>query len=169
MKNEDVTAMTFRNNGAIPNNEELPVLLYSGVFKDNPEVCRDVFTENNWTNSWLGSIHEYDHYHSNTHEVLGIVNGSAQIRIGGKKGTNFDMREGDVIVLPAGTGHRLMSASFDFRVVGAYPEGKSYNEKTGKPEERDSSIEEMKQVPLPEKDPVYGENGPLIKMWAEEE
>ncbi|WP_240375484.1 cupin domain-containing protein [Bacillus piscicola] len=169
MKNEEVTPMTFKDDGEIPNNEELPVLLYSGVFADNPEECRQTFSDHNWKNSWVGSVYDYDHYHSNTHEVLGIINGTARIRIGGKDGTMFDLREGDVLVLPAGTGHKKMSASFDFRLVGAYPNGMDYNVKTGKAEERPDVLEDIHQVPLPNQDPIFGEEGPLIKIWVNKE
>lgn len=169
MKQENIAKMIFRDAGDIPNNEELPVLLYTGVCKDNPEACREIFEQHNWTNSWLGSLHEYDHYHSNTHEVLGIVNGFGRIRIGGKTGTMFDVNEGDVIVLPAGTGHREMSASFDLRIVGAYPNGESPDVKTGKEEEREEAMKQIKKVPLPDQDPVFGEDGPLLNIWAEEE
>ncbi|MFB4164060.1 hypothetical protein ACE1TI_09505 [Alteribacillus sp. JSM 102045] len=100
--------------------------------------------------------------------ILGILKGSARIKLGGKKGTTFDLQAGDVLVLPAGTGHKKMSSSFDFRITGAYPNGMNYNLKTEDPQERPKALEEIKKVPLPEYDPVYGKDGPLIKEWTNE-
>ncbi|MDQ0299318.1 uncharacterized protein YjlB [Salibacterium salarium] len=169
MKQAQITDMIFTDDGKIPNNQELPVLLYSGAFAENPDECRETFKQNNWTNSWAGGVFDYHHYHSNAHEVLGIINGKIKLKIGGKKGTTFDLKTGDVVVLPAGTGHKEMSSSFEFEVVGAYPGGSNYNLKTGDPSERPEVLEEIKNVPLPDNDPVYGENGPLITMWVDKE
>ncbi|MDA3130105.1 cupin domain-containing protein [Aliibacillus thermotolerans] len=165
MKNEEVTPMFFQPQEHIPNNKEIPVLLYSGVMSEKTEKMRDTFHQNNWTNSWLGSLHEEDHFHSNTHEVIGIYNGSGRIRLGGAKGTYFDVMKGDVLVIPAGVCHRLMSASFDFAVIGAYPDGKEYNHMTGEEKEMEEWEKEISKVPLPKTDPVFGKEGPLIRAW----
>ncbi|SDH45137.1 cupin domain-containing protein [Alteribacillus bidgolensis] len=168
MKKQKITSMTFTDDGSIPNNEKLPVLLYSAVFANEPEACQDTFHHNNWKNSWRGDVLDYHHYHSDSHEVLGVLKGSVRIKLGGKKGTAFDLEAGDVIVLPAGTGHKKMSSSFDFRMTGAYPNGSNYNLKTGERKERPEVMEDIKNVPLPKFDPVFGKDGPLIKKWIEE-
>jgi uncharacterized protein YjlB len=43
-------------------------------------------------------------------------------------------------------------------------EGVDYDIKKGKPEEKAEAQKNIKKVPLPEKDPVYGK-GPLQKLW----
>ncbi|MGY4689988.1 cupin domain-containing protein [Salibacterium sp. K-3] len=168
MKQEKITPMFFKDDGEIPNNEHLPVILYSSVFAENPEDCRPVLERHNWKNSWVGGVFDYHHYHSNAHEVLGVINGEATIKIGGKEGTSLDLEKGDVIVLPAGTGHKKMSSSFEFEIVGAYPDGMDYNLKTGAPEERPAVLKDIEEVPLPDQDPVFGAEGPLLEMWHEE-
>jgi uncharacterized protein YjlB len=57
---------------------------------------------------------------------------------------------GDVLVLPASTGHCNVGASDDLLVVGAYPDGMNWN---------------IHAVPLPRCDPVEGGGGPLDRLW----
>ncbi|EGA88362.1 hypothetical protein GPDM_15624 [Planococcus donghaensis MPA1U2] len=88
------------------------------------------------------------------------------LRIGGDHGENFRVSTGDVVLLPAGTGHKLLESSQDFQVIGAYPEGKSYNLKTGKVEERPFVLDDIQNTPVPKTDPVFGSSGPVTKHWS---
>ncbi|WP_088006193.1 cupin domain-containing protein [Indiicoccus explosivorum] len=162
---EQLQTFRFDDDGRIPNNPHLPVLLYEGAFRTDPDRIERAFNENGWTNSWTDGVFDYHHYHSNTHEVLGVKSGTAELQLGGEGGKTFTVRTGDVAVLPAGTGHKRLSASEDFQVVGAYPDGLSPNKKLGEPEERPYALEQIASVPLPAQDPVRGEDGPLFNTW----
>ncbi|WP_240189886.1 cupin domain-containing protein [Bacillus sp. P14.5] len=151
------------------NNPDLPVLFYKGVFKDDPEKAERTFNDHNWRNSWQGGVFDYHHFHSNTHEVLGVVSGSAELIIGGESGKTMQVKPGDVIVLPAGTGHKRLNSTEDFQVAGAYPNGKDHNLKTAENNERTQLLIEIKEVDLPSLDPVHGEKGPLLSLWENAE
>jgi uncharacterized protein YjlB len=119
-------AIMFRDDGSIPNNARLPFLLYRGAVDlsgsaDPAAILEELFNANDWGDSWRNGIYEYVHYHSRTHEVLGIARGHARVRFGGNEGKIIALRSGDVVILPAGTGHQRISASKQLLVVGAYP------------------------------------------------
>ena len=156
----------FEDDGVIPNNPSLEVIVYPAAFKENTQEIEEVFNRHDWTNSWTGGVFEYHHYHSNTHEVLGVLSGTATLQIGGEQGKALDVAAGDVILLPAGTGHKKLDASSDFEIVGAYPGGVSYNLKTGDPGERPYVLEDIQNTPLPKMDPVFGDSGPVIENWS---
>ena len=71
----------------------------------------------------------------------------------------------DVVVIPAGVGHCNLGSSGGFLVVGAYPEGQSWDLRTGEPDERPEVLENIRKVPLPRTDPVFGDEGPLHEHW----
>ncbi|MGZ3883473.1 MAG: cupin domain-containing protein [Bacteroidia bacterium] len=150
-------------------NSELPVLFYKGAVHiqgtEGAEVLEKLFEANNWKNSWRNGIYGYHHYHSITHEVLGVYKGKAKVQLGGEQGITIEVHKGDVIIIPAGVAHKNVGSSFDFKCVGAYPEGKEYDIKTGKKEERTQADENIKAVGLPGADPLYGAEGPLLNSW----
>ena len=158
----------FEDDGTIPNNPNLPLLVYPDALTEDQMTsrqCKKLLAENGWRNAWVNGIFSYHHYHSTTHEVLAVISGSATVKMGGEEGSELSISSGDVIVIPAGVGHCLISCSNNFRVVGAYPGGRSYDLCTGKPEERPGVIENIKSTPLPEQDPVTGEKYPISKYW----
>lgn len=69
----------FPENSGIPNNAELPVLLYRGVFAKNGRSSADelenCFQEQGWRGTWRWSVYDFHHYHSTAHEVLGVAEG----------------------------------------------------------------------------------------------
>jgi uncharacterized protein YjlB len=105
----------------IPNHPSFPVLLYRGTRLEDPDAARSRFAENGWGGSWVDGVFDFHHFHSTSHEVLAVVAGSAVLELGGPQGRTFEVSAGDVVVLPAGTGHRRAAASGGFTVVGAYP------------------------------------------------
>jgi uncharacterized protein YjlB len=160
----------FRDDGDIPNNPELPFIHYLGAVAlpergDPAAVFEELFERNGWGNSWRNGIYDYVHYHSGTHEVLGIARGHARVRFGGNSGKVVDLREGDVVILPAGTGHQSLDASKDLLVIGAYPPNGKYDECRGSRQEHERALESIPKVHLPAKDPVYGADGPLMDAW----
>ncbi|MFB6264945.1 MAG: cupin domain-containing protein [Bradymonadaceae bacterium] len=107
-------------------------------------------------------MYAHHHYHSNTHEFLGVVGGRAELKIGGEQGIAVDVALGDALVLPAGTGHKRLSASRGFRVLGAYPGGEQWDINTGEPGERPEVLENIRRVGAPDRDPLFGEDGPVV-------
>ena len=163
-------SMRFKDDGSIPNNT-LAFVLYPGAVdpagSDDPAaVFEQLFATNGWGDSWRNGIYDYLHYHSRTHEVLGIARGSAQVRFGGAGGRTVEVQAGDVAVLPAGTGHHCLGASDDFLVVGAYPPSGTYDECRGTPDEHARALRTIPKVRLPRKDPVLGARGPLLRLWS---
>ncbi len=81
-----------------------------------------IFSQNGWTNNWQDIILPTDHFHSNTHEVLGLKSGQARLKLGGKNGVIVNVETGDVIVLPAGVGHYSIDNSLEYQFVGGLSE-----------------------------------------------
>jgi uncharacterized protein YjlB len=160
----------FEDDGAVPNNPELPFVVYKGAVDlagaaDPAAVFEQLFQSRGWGSSWRNGIYDYVHYHSSIHEVLGIARGTARVRFGGDKGEELELAAGDVAVLPAGTGHQRLSASTDLLVVGAYPPDGEYDECRGKADEHARALTSIAATPLPKQDPVYGRDGPLMRLW----
>src|SRR5437588_6594541 len=164
--------LVFKDDGAIPNNT-LPLLLYREAFaantKDLASVIEQRFAENDWTGSWRAGVYPFPHYHSTSHEALGVFSGSATLRLGGAQGTTVEVHPGDVIVIPAGVGHQNLASSADFSVVGAYPGGRQWDLLRGLPGERPQADRNIAAVPLPDNDPLYGSDGPLKRVWKSRE
>ena len=68
-------------------------------------------------------------------------------------------------MLPAGTGHQCLSATPDLLVIGAYPPDGHYDLCRGSKAEHARALGTIPRVPLPQTDPVFGEDGPLTKLW----
>jgi uncharacterized protein YjlB len=160
----------FEDDGATPNHPAWPLLHYRGVLRPgvtDPAVqCERLFATHGWTDSWRNGVHGFQHFHSRTHEVLGIVRGEARVQFGGEHGPTLALAAGDVVVLPAGTGHRRISASTDLLVIGAYPAGSVVDQqRPGGSSEARRMRESIDKVPRPAQDPVFGTAGPLIEAW----
>ena len=165
----EVISELIRDDGTFPNNNRLPLLIYKNALKlpqeDAATLINEIFQVNKWGNSWLWGLYAFHHYHSTAHEALGIVSGEAEVQFGGEKGIVQSIIAGDIVIIPVGVAHMCLANSHDFLVVGAYPFGQSWDMMYGKPVERPAADENIKRVPLPESDPVYGANGPLIEKW----
>jgi len=160
----------FADDGLTPNHPAWPLIHYRGAVTldaafDPAAILEMLFDGHGWRDGWRDGIYEFLHYHSSSHEVLGIARGSATVRFGGAKGRNIDLKAGDVIVQPAGTGHQRMAASKDLLVVGAYPAGSDYDECHPTRAEHDRALRSIAETKAPRTDPVYGAKGPLKALW----
>jgi uncharacterized protein YjlB len=156
---------TFQDDGGIPNSP-LPVLIYRDVdAATDASTCERRFADNGWEGAWRNGIYSFHHFHSTAHEVLGIVRGSASLTLGGSSGRTLQVSRGDVLVLPAGTGHYNAGSSDDLLVIGAYPDGMPWDLRRGDPAEHDEAVANIRAVPLPAADPVTGGGGDLGELW----
>jgi uncharacterized protein YjlB len=156
----------FEDDGGIPN-ARFPVLIYHEVGAAHDAAsCEELFNANDWVPDWRNAIFSFHHFHSITHEVLGIVGGTATVTLGGPRGRSFEIAAGDVLVLPAGTGHCNEGSSPDLLVIGAYPDGMPWDLRRGEPAEHDEAVANINAVPLPKADPVEGSDGPLTELWG---
>lgn len=157
----------FPDDTHIPNNR-LPVILYRQVTDavDKSEWFENTFKINGWTNNWRNIIYRYDHFHSTTHEVLGVGKGVVTLHIGGQTGMSIEVSAGDVLILPAGVGHYAVSEHIDYEIVGGYPDGRVWDILIGTKEEREQAIPRIEKLPVPAKDPVFGQEGELLKLWG---
>jgi len=163
-------AHAFGDDGLTPNHPHWPLIHYRGVVKldaafDPAAIFEVLFDRHGWRDGWRDGIYGFLHYHSRTHEVLGIARGNAKVRFGGARGRTIALKAGDVIVQPAGTGHQRIAASQDLLVVGAYPAGSSYDELRATKGDHDRALDAIARARPPRTDPVYGRDGPLKQLW----
>ena len=136
----------------IPNHPRFAVLAYRGI---DVADARALFAAHGWGGSWVNGVFDFHHFHSTSHEALAVVAGAATIELGGPQGQAFDVSAGDVLVLPAGTGHRRATARNGFTVVGAYPAGQEDYDLL---READAAARaRIDALPAPPEDPVGGE------------
>lgn len=150
----------FSADEDIPNNPTLPVLIYRSAANssDLPLFFEESFEKHGWGGTWRNGVYDYTHFHSNAHEALGVAGGHARLQLGGNHGGAFDVAAGDLLILPAGTGHRKISASPDFLVIGAYPEGQEDYDIVRSVKGDARAVKRIEEVPLPSKDPLTGTN-----------
>ena len=166
-----VSALPIAGDGPFPNNPRLPVLIYRGAIalpssvNAAAELIEKVFETNGWSGGWRNGIYDFHHFHANSHEVLGCYAGSVRAQLGGPSGPEVEINRGDMVVLPAGIAHKRLRASADYRIVGAYPGGQSYDMHRGDAKERAELERAILAVGVPERDPVYGSAGPLREHW----
>ncbi|HBV40731.1 MAG TPA: hypothetical protein DEF05_13860 [Erwinia sp.] len=160
--------MTFQPASGVPNNP-LPLIIYPRVVPAEVEDVAGYFEEtfalHRWTPRWRAPIYPYTHYHPNTHELLGIGAGWAQILFGGETGRAVTVHAGDAILIPAGVGHQQMAASEDFFAVGAYPQKMEPVTRRSDLEDVEASLHAIKRVPVPPFDPITGGEGAVTEIW----
>jgi uncharacterized protein YjlB len=164
----DIDAFILQPNGWVPNNSRLPVIVYRHAFDaDAPKLVEQIetrFAHHAWPVQWRNGVFDFHHFHSTAHEVLGVFAGAAEVILGGPGGRTVRLAAGDVLLLPAGTGHCLLSRTDAFQVAGGYPAGQQWDIR------RDAltsdELRAMAALPFPASDPVYGTSGPVIERWV---
>ena len=160
----------------MPNHPILPVLLYHSAFPTAggealAAAMERTFDANGWPPQWRDGIYPFHHYHSTAHEILGIAAGEVRVTLGGPHDASANgrfcrdltLRMGEVVALPAGTGHCRLSASPDLLVIGAYPAGQHCDICRSAPAA--DTLERMRHVSFPASDPIHGRAGPLPNLW----
>ena len=154
--------------GMLPNSR-FPLLVHrGGIPGGGVEVVLERFRFNGWLNNWrYPGIYTYPHFHSTTHECLGVATGWMEVEIFGRGGTRVRIETGDVIVMPAGVSHMMVGNSDDILMVGGYPEGRDWdNMQEGHitEETRRAAAKRIMMLPIPSRDPVTGE---IMREWIE--
>jgi len=164
-----IIAHLLAASGRVPNHPRWPLLVYPGAVAicgaDPAAAFERLFARNRWPAAWRNGVHAFHHYHSDGHEALGVYSGEVTVLFGGEGGVTLTARPGDVIVLPAGTGHKKLSARGSLGVVGAYPDGRHPDMCIAKVANAERAARTVASVPLPSADPVYGAGGPLFDYW----
>ena len=159
-------ALTLQPDDKMPNSR-LPVLIYRGAIAPDAAIKACGFDRlieaNGWRGIWRDGVYDFHHFHSYAHEVLGIAQGKATLKLGGQSGREIEVAPGDALVLPAGTGHCRIRESENFVVIGAYPPGQEHYDIC---RERSPEAElRIEKVKLPQSDPIGGADGPLLRLW----
>jgi uncharacterized protein YjlB len=166
---KQVFAHLLAATARVPNHPRWPLLVYPQAVPiegADPAVAFErLFTRNGWPAAWRNGVFPFHHYHSDGHEVLGIYSGEVTVLFGGEGGIEVTARPGDVIVLPAGTGHKKIASKGSLGVVGAYPDGCHPDMCIAKTANPARAAHDIARVPLPAADPVFGPSGPLFDYW----
>ncbi|WP_130831748.1 hypothetical protein [[Erwinia] mediterraneensis] len=156
------------DNG-VPNNP-LPLIIWPRVVpaeeEDVASWFETTFAQHGWPPAWRYPIFPYTHYHPNTHELLGVGAGWAEVLFGGDNGRMVTLRVGDAVLIPAGVGHKQISASEDFFCVGAYPQGLEPQTERDRLEKLKVSQEQIRRVAVPASDPFEGKEGAMTAIWG---
>ena len=159
----------FADDGDVPNHPRLPLIAYAAAIDTGAgnmaAAFEDLFHSRGWGGGWRNGIFPFHHYHSTAHEVLGIAAGEAEVRFGGEAGETLRVKAGDAVLIPAGVGHKRLSASHDLLVIGAYPAGQRADLMRKGAEDKAGIRRRIAAVAMPKSDPVAGDDGPMMVMW----
>ncbi|KXJ89521.1 RmlC-like cupin domain-containing protein [Microdochium bolleyi] len=176
-----VTKHHIPAHGLVPNTsiQHKPLLHYHGAFnRDTPSLAAAVEAHLASVGvvdpQWRYTMYATTHFHSTTHEVLVVSRGSARLCFGGEGNPGAytpRVERGDVVVVPAGVGHRLVedlaegggSGWESFEMVGSYPRGgRPWDMCYGKAGEEEK-VEAIRDLGWFTRDPIYGDDGPATE------
>ncbi len=168
MSNQEAEKYFSRPKGLLPNSR-FPLLVHrGGIAGGQADAVLKRFRSTGWYNNWrYPGVYTYAHFHSTTHECLGVAVGWMEVEVFGRGGTPIRVEAGDVIVVPAGVSHIMVGHSDDVMMVGGYPDGRDWDnmqedhltEELGR-----AAAKRVMMCPIPAKDPVTG--GP-IHQWID--
>lgn len=159
----------FEGNGRVPNSR-LPLLIYRNVIRWDVPTMEAVMRQNKWMPCW----HAHDgmwprhHFHTEAHEFICVTKGVHTGKFGGHDGIETQMNAGDVVVIPAGVGHRGLQISDDLDLTGGFHEGFCVVDfRMGFPDEYHDLCRKAREIPILDYDPFFGVNGPLARIWRD--
>lgn len=146
----------------------LPLILLAGAIpagEATPDAVMARLESNGWQGSWVYTVFDYWHYHVEGHEVLACIAGRGTVGFGGDGGAEVAMQPGDVVIIPAGVGHKRLSGDSSFRVVGAYPPGQTGAITRAGAVSVAEAARQIADLPLPQTDPVSGKAPGVVAAW----
>ena len=158
--------------GLIPNTsiQKKPLLIYRSAFHSSVSASiieSHLSTVGVVTPQWRYTMFSQSHFHSTAHEVLCVASGKAKLCFGGEgnpKRVESIVEKGDVIIVPAGVGHRLLEdVDGGFNMVGSYEMGKQWDMCYGKQGEEEK-IKAIGDLGWFQRDPIYGDEGPCLDV-----
>ncbi len=165
----DYESHLLESAGWCPNNPGCPLLVYRQVLSEGDHRLaarfEHMFEQHGWAPAWRYTIYDFPHFHSTTHEVIAVFQGSATVQFGDTAGSAFELEAGDVVLIPAGVSHQRLDGTDDFQCVGAYPAG-CRPDQVRKDGRGASVAGDVRRVPVPESDPVAGADGPMHAEWG---
>ena len=164
-----IEAHRFADDGRIPNSV-LPLLVYRGALagSDLAVAFERRFAVNDWRGAWRDGIFAYHHFHSTSHEVLGIAEGEAMVRFGGERGDELaghgGRRRGHPgRVLGTGWSAARTTSSWSAPIPRA---GRGMSGAATRPNGRRCWLTSPRSR-CPRSDPLEGADGPLLRAWTE--
>jgi uncharacterized protein YjlB len=156
----------------IPNTsiQNKPLLIYHSAFIASASQLSARLKEiNEVVPQWQYPMYRRGHFHSTSHEVLGVISGRAFLCFGGEQNpmrVQPWVQAGDLIVVPAGVAHQLLQdPDGDFSMLGSYPQGKHWDMCYGVESEDEAKITKaIAQQAWFDRDPLYGDDGPAIHV-----
>lgn len=154
--------------GMLPNSRFPLLVHHGGIAGGGEQAVLERFRSNGWLNNWrYPGIYTYPHFHSTTHECLGVALGWMEVELFGRGGTHVRVETGDVIVMPAGVSHCMIGHSEDVLMVGGYPDGRDWDNMRDDhitEDARRAAAKRIMMLPIPARDPVTGS---AMREWIE--
>ncbi|KAI3320724.1 RmlC-like cupin domain-containing protein [Xylariaceae sp. AK1471] len=185
LKDPKVLQYQIPAHGLIPNTsiQKKPLLIYKSAFPNTNATTASGIESHLAkvgvvTPQWRYTMYSTSHFHSTSHEVLVVAKGKAKLCFGHEENEGRAeevVERGDVVVVPAGVAHRLledlgqgdedMEGGGGFEMVGAYPAGCTWDMCYGREGEgEEEKVEGIKALGWFERDPLYGDEGPVLDV-----